>query len=125
MKTQLTLCLLLALGLAAFAVEARVLETGTATAVGEPTSSTTRGAITKDPKDRTGGLTVTKITVTDKFGRITRTLEKPRDYEVRGDTSTSPTIVFKPSANLSGGERVTVEMTSAKPGTLDLDIVFS
>lgn len=125
MNTRRQISLLLAIGLTVCAIGAiTVYATGTATAAGEPTADTKRGNILKDKRDRTGGLTVHKVTVLDKFGRGTRILERPRDYDVEGDTSTSPTIVFTESANLSGGERVTVEMISVKPGNHDLDIEF-
>ncbi len=126
MNSRRKISLLLAITLAVCAIGANAaIESGTATAAGEPTAKTTRGNILKDKKDRTGGLTVHKVTVLDKFGRQTRTLEPPRDYEVEGDTSTSPTVVFKESANLSAGERVTVEMISTKPGNHNLNIEFN
>ncbi len=125
MKTQ-RLFLILGLALVVLALgEASVFATGKATASGEVNAKTKQGEIQKDKRDRTGGLTVDKVTVRDKFGRGTRTLVRGTDYDVTGDTSTSPTIVFKSSANLSGGEYCTVEMTSTKAGTFTMDIVFS
>lgn len=125
MKITRVFCLLLGLGLALMFSEGSAFATGTASAAGEVTAETTRGDIQKDKRDRTGGLTVREVKVLDKFGRRTRTLKRDVDYEVEGDTSTSPTIKFKPSANLEGGEYCTVEMTSTKDGTHDLDIKFS
>lgn len=125
MKVTRNFGLVLAVGLALVLSEGLVLATGTATAAGEVTANTTKGEIQKDKRDRTGGLTVTAVKVLDKFGRHTRTLVRDKDYRVEGDTSTSPTIVFNESAKLENGEYCTVEMTSTKAGTHDLDIKFS
>lgn len=126
MKTLRTLCLMLVVAVAYCLLgTGTVFATGTATASGEPTSSTKRGDIVKDKQDRTGGLTVHKVSVLDKFGRRTRELKRDVDYTVEGDTSTSPSLLFRNSANLEAGERVTVEMISTKPGEHDLDINFS
>jgi hypothetical protein len=127
MKFRRNFCLVLAVGLALVLTEGVVFATGTASAAGEVTANTTRGEIQKDKGDRTGGLTVTAVKVLDKFGRHTRTLRRGEnaDYTVEGDTSTSPTIKFNASAKLENGEYCTVEMTSTKDGTHDLDIKFS
>ena len=125
MKLTRLFCLVLGSGLVLLLSTQPVFATGTATAAGEVTASTTQGEIQKDKRDRTGGLTVTAVKVLDKFGRHTRTLVRDRDYDVEGDTSTSPTIKFKASANLENGEFCTVEMTSTKAGTHQMDIKFS
>ena len=128
MKTQRTLCLLLALGLAVLALgETSVFAKGSAYAAGTiPSANTTRGDIKKDKDDKTGGLTVDKVTVLDNFGRITRTLVKDKDYEVQGDTSTSPSILFHKSANLKSGEFCRVDMISTKDvSDYRMDIEFN